>query len=254
MRYRLCLAALALVVIGAATPPAATAQETPRVTVEVEAGPVWQSRNDAQIPNDQRGTRFSVRDVVGSGPWPAGRLYLTWHFNERHSLRALAAPLSITETGVLGGSVGFAGATYQPAVPVQATYKFNSYRLTYRYRYRHGTRATWWIGVTAKIRDANIELHQGSTTSRKTDVGFVPLAHVGVEWRVAPRWRVIGDLDALAGGPGRAEDLALKVGYAPGERWTLAAGYRTVEGGAAVDAVYTFAWLHYAVASLAYRF
>jgi len=34
----------------------------------------------------------------------------------------------------------------------------------------------------------------------------------------------------------------------------VAAGYRTVEGGADVDEVYNFAWLHYAVLSVSYGF
>lgn len=44
------------------------------------------------------------------------------------------------------------------------------------------------------------------------------------------------------------------MGYDSGRGWTVAAGYRTVEGGADVDAVYTFAWLRYAVVSAVYRF
>jgi hypothetical protein len=241
-------------VFALALPLTASAQDAPRFTVEIEAGPVFQTRNDVRIPNDASATRFSLRDLVGSGPWPAGRVYVTWNINERHSLRALAAPLSITETGVPGRAVDFAGASYLPGVATEGTYKFNSYRLTWRYRFRHGARWTWWVGFTAKIRDANIELRQGSTTSRKTDLGFVPLLHVAADGRLAPRWHLILDMDALAGGPGRAEDLAIKVGYDVGHRWTIAAGYRTVEGGAGVDAVYTFAWLHYAVLSAAYRF
>ncbi len=58
----------------------------------------------------------------------------------------------------------------------------------------------------------------------------------------------------LAAPQGRAFDVALKGRYALGSRAELAAGYRTVEGGADNDEVYTFAWLHYAVASLMYRF
>jgi hypothetical protein len=38
------------------------------------------------------------------------------------------------------------------------------------------------------------------------------------------------------------------------DQLTLGAGYRTIEGGADVDAVYTFAWLHFGVVSLRYRF
>jgi hypothetical protein len=61
-------------------------------------------------------------------------------------------------------------------------------------------------------------------------------------------------MDALAGGPGRAVDASVKLYADVGDRWSVAAGYRTVEGGADVDEVYNFAWLHYAVASLLYRF
>ena len=61
------------------------------------------------------------------------------------------------------------------------------------------------------------------------------------------------DADALAGGPGRAVDAAVKAGYDLGESWTLSAGYRTLEGGADVNSVYSFAWLHYAVLSLTWR-
>lgn len=245
----LLLAALACVL-----PPRAFAQDTSRFTVEAEAGPAWQTRNDVQIPNAAPATRFSLVDVAGKGPWIAGRVYLTWGINARHSLRLLAAPFSITETGTLGSAVTFAGATYQPGAPTTGTYTFNSYRLSYRYRFHRGARWTWWVGFTAKVRDAKIELQQGSTTSRKTDLGFVPLLHVSGDARVGRQWRLILDMDALAGGPGRAEDVAVKVGRDLGRHWTVAAGYRTVEGGAAVSSVYAFAWLHYAVLSVTHRF
>ena len=71
--------------------------------------------------------------------------------------------------------------------------------------------------------------------------------------RLSPRWRISGDLDALAAPQGRAEDLALKLRYDPTDRWSLALGYRMLEGGADSDTVYTFAWLHYVVASASLR-
>jgi hypothetical protein len=235
------------------TPSAAAAQEPSGYSVEIELGPVWQTRNDVQIPNDPSATRFSLRDLTGSGPWPAARLYLSWHINERHEIRALFASLTIVETATIAAPVEFAGASYLARTATEGTYTFNSYRVTYRYRFHRGSDWTWWIGFTAKIRDANIELRQGSTSSRKTDLGFVPLLHVAADRRLSPSWRVRLDADALAGGPGRAEDVSLKAAWDVG-RWTLSGGYRTVEGGADVDAVYTFAWLHYAVLSAAVRF
>lgn len=252
------LGALTLLAIGVAlAAPATSAAQaspaTPRVILELEAGPAWQSYNDQQIPNNPSATRFSLSDLAGTGPFPAGRFYATWNVNERHGLRLLVAPFSLTETGVSDVAVNFAGETYAAGAPIEATYKFNSYRLSYRYRLRSSERATTWVGFSAKIRDALVELQQGATTSSKDDLGFVPLLHLAGEWRVAPRWRVNADFDGLAGGPGRAFDVAVKAGYDLSEPVTVNVGYRTVEGGADVPEVYSFAWLHYAVASVVWR-
>jgi hypothetical protein len=246
---------LIVVFWAAATPVFGSDGKTEsRFVVELEGGAVWQSKNDVQIPNSEDGTRFSLVDVVGNGPWPTARLYVTWNISPRHSLRALAAPLSITETGLLTSTTNFAGSVFEPNSPTEATYKFNSWRLTYRYRFHNGARWAWWVGFTAKVRDAKIELKQGNTSAEKTDLGFVPLLHVRGQVRFTERWRLVLDVDALAGGPGRAEDASLKIYADINDRWSVAAGYRTVEGGADVDEVYNFAWFHYAVVSGTYRF
>jgi hypothetical protein len=233
--------------------PTLAVAQSPRLIVELEGGPVWQSYNDVEVPNDGTATRFALDELAGTGPWPAGRLYLTWNLGERHGLRALVAPFSLTETGTPAEPIGFAGADYAAGEPVEATYTFNSYRLTYRYRALGGDRSAAWIGFTAKIRDATIALEQGPTSSRKDDVGFVPLLHLAGDWYFAPDWRLRFDADGLAGGPGRAIDATLKLGYDIGRHWTVSAGYRTLEGGADVDEVYAFAWLHYLVGSVSYR-
>jgi len=227
--------------------------QQPQWVVELEGGPAWQSYNDLEIPNDGTATRFSLFDLAGSGPWPTGRVQVTWNPRERHGFRVLLAPFSLTETGQPEEAVQFAGGVFQPGVPTRATYTFNSWRLGYRYLARTGQRTTAWIGFTAKVRDAVIRLEQGETTSEKDDLGFVPLLHLAGQWRLAPRWRLDFDADALAGGPGRAADVTVRIGYELGDRWSVRAGYRTIEGGADVSEVYTFAWLHQAVLSVAWR-
>ena len=252
MTSRLALS-VTVVALALLPPRQATAQDSATWTVELEGGPVWQSYNDVEIPNDGTATRFSLRDLAGAGPWAAGRLYVTWRPSDRHALRALAAPLTVTGTGTPSSSLNFAGATFQAGVPADATYTFDSYRLTYRYRWHQGDRATAWVGFTAKIRDAATVLEQGSTAGRKTNVGLVPLLHLAGRWSMAPSWSLSLDVDALAGGPGRAEDVALEHRRDLGERWSVEAGYRMVEGGADVDEVYAFAWLHYAAFSVLWR-
>ena len=246
------VAFLAATLLALALPGDVVAQ-TSALVFELEGGPAWQSYNDVEIPNDGSATRFSLEELAGNGPWPAGRLYVTWNVAERHGVRLLLAPFSLTEAGTPTRSLDFAGETYAAGSPLEATYTFNSYRLSYRYRFRDGERWTGWVGFTAKLRDATIALTQGSTASRKDDLGFVPLLHFASDLRLGGGWALALDVDALAGGPGRAVDAALEVERDLGDGWSAQVGYRTVEGGADVTDVYTFAWLHYAVASLRWR-
>lgn len=242
--------------LRAAAFPAANAAlaAVPRLELELEGGAVWQTKNDVQIPNDASGSRFSLADLAGEGPRAAGRVYLTWNITPRHGLRAMGAPLRIEDAGTPDAAIRFAGESFAAGVPTAAVYEFNSWRLTYRYRIAGGARARWWIGLTAKIRDAKVELAQGSRIATDTNVGFVPLLHVAGDVELADRWRFLLDVDALAGGPGRAIDGAAKVAFDVADAWRLTAGYRTLDGGADVADVYTFAWLHYAAVSSVWRF
>ncbi len=241
------LAVLALI------PGGAIAGSTRPITIELEAGPVWQSRNDIEIPNDGSATRFSLVDLVGSGPYFSYRAYISLNFAQKHGVRLLLAPLTIEDSGTPPVPIGFDGETFEPGVPVNATYRFNSYRLTYRYAFFENERWCWRVGFTAKIRDAEIALTQRGVSASNSNVGFVPLLHVSGEWRWSQKLSVLLDADALAAPQGRAEDVALKLSYQMADRWTMAVGYRMLEGGADNDDVYTFAWLHYAVVSVAVR-
>lgn len=247
---------LVIFLVAVALVPASSAQEEftgNRWCLAWEVGPVWQTVNDLQIPNTAEGTRFSLVDAVGKGSWFAQRVTLEYHLTDRSSLRALVAPLSIEAGGNLAASTAFNGAEFAPG-PASATYKFNSYRLSYRYLWKNTGSWRWHIGFTAKIRDAKVALRQGDLASVKTNVGFVPLLHLAARRTLGERWHLDLNLDALAGGPGRAEDLAIKIGYRPEPAWTVSLGYRMIEGGADVEEVYSFAWLHYATGSVAVEF
>lgn len=255
-KLKLIIIGIALIMVNlpVTTCIAGQSDSLKQFVTQLEIGPVWQGRNDVQIPNNENGTRFSLVDLVGKGPFPGVRIYFTWRITERHSIRLLLAPLRYTESGTFSSPVSFAGKTYDPGRPVDATYQFNSWRLTYAYKFHHGDQWRWWIGFTAKIRDAVIRLEQNSVSSEKTDLGFVPLLHIRGEYHINDNWWIFLDIDALAGGPGRAEDGTLQFGYNFNDQWGVSAGYRTVEGGADVEEVYNFAWLHYLVMSAHFTF
>ena len=219
----------------------------------VEAGPVWQSRNDVQIPGDT-GTRFSLKDIAGSGPFPYIRVELTYKFNDKHSLRFLVAPFEYTETGVLNDNVSFAGESFNAGQATDVKYQFNSYRATYRYRFFSNDNWQWHVGGTLKVRDAEIKLTQGNVSASDTDVGVVPLLNLYGEYKLTNAWTFILDFDGLASPQGRALDLGLIARYNISDAWYLSGGYRTLEGGADNDSVYSFAWFQYFVLSAGYRF
>jgi hypothetical protein len=155
--------------------------------------------------------------------------------------------------GIVVRDTEFAGEIFS-AGPTKGTYKFNAYKVTYRYTFVDKPNLRWRVGFTGVIRDADVELRQGDLQANDDNVGFVPALHLSSDYRFAERWMLRFDFDGLAGGPGRLFDVALKLDYAVNDNWRIGGGYRTLEGGADTDEVYSFGWLHYAVVDIRYLF
>jgi len=228
-------------------------QAAGRWRLDFENGGAWAGYNDVQIPGTS-GTRFSLTDDFSVDSAYYFRLRLSFQIHPRHSLSLLFAPLSLKASGRTAEPILFNGAAFPAGAEAEAGYRFNSYRLTYRYELIRGDKWKLGIGFTAKIRDAGIKLEAGGINSEKTNVGFVPLLHVRVEWTPAPRLGFLIEADALAAPQGRAEDVALTLLYRLGPAISLKAGYRIVEGGADGEEVYNFALIHYAAAGLVVEF
>ena len=87
-----------------------------------------------------------------------------------------------------------------------------------------------------------------------SNVGFVPLLSFNAEYRFAPRWTAVVDVDGLIAGQGRAIDAAAKIRHDLTDHWSVSTGYRTFEGGVDNSERFAFGWFHFAVASIGYRF
>lgn len=204
----------------------------------------WQSSNVNQIPNSDQGTRFDIADF-SKGASYAPRFYFSYAFNENHSLRALVFPFQAEGDKVLSEELKFDGKSFAPGINLNAKYKFYSYRLTYQYRLLTNEDWELKIGFTAKIRNAAVELSQGATQQKYSNVGFVPLLYFNAKYFLSPIWHLELDMDALAAPQGRAEDISVQAWYTINPTWRVGGGYRTLEGGADNSKVYTFAWLHF---------
>jgi hypothetical protein len=222
--------------------------------VDIEGGMVTPGYNDVQIPNNETGTRFSLKNDLDIEQKAYYRLRLTYRLGKKHALSLLYAPLSLDATGILESPVNFEGIHFDSDSFVNALYRFNSYRLTYKYQLVSKPKLNFYIGFTAKIRDAEVKLETDTRNSSKTNVGFVPLLHVSLQWKWGKRLGFLFEADALAAKQGRAEDVATAIFYHLGRNVNLKFGYRFVEGGANVDEVYTFAMINYFFGGLIFSF
>lgn len=219
---------------------------------DAEGGRVGAAHNTVKIPLDG-GTRFSLTDELKSDAAPYLRLRVGRR-SGRGDISFLAAPLTLRSSGRLDRAVNFKGEVFPGGVPVEAVYRFNSYRVKYlREFYRRDGLLMCWGGAL-KLRHAGITLTGGGASAESKDTGLVPLAAFSLDYAFSPGWLLNFDAEALGAPQGRAEDVMLAVSreLRPGMR--LRAGYRFLEGGSGAGEVYTFAWLHYFLAGLTVEF
>ncbi|MBS3742618.1 MAG: hypothetical protein KGY74_10900 [Candidatus Cloacimonetes bacterium] len=221
--------------------------------VDIESGAIFTGYNDVRIPGDE-GTLFSLKEDLTTDVEPYFRSRLHYHFNPKHHLILLYAPLEVTATGKVDKDIDFQGEVFPANTDLKSIYKFNSYRITYRYDFVRKTNLTFGLGFTAKIRDAIISLENDTIKAEKENVGFVPIINFKSNWKMKEKLWLILEGDALAAPQGRAEDVALKLNYQLNKKLGLNIGYRLLEGGADNDEVYTFSLFHYAALGLSYQF
>jgi hypothetical protein len=215
---------------------------------EAETGIAWASRNDVRIPG-AGGTDLSLVHDLDPSAAPVFRARVGAVLAERHHLFLTWAPVRLDARGALPRDVRFAGEDFAAGSSAFARYRFDSYRLTYRYALVRSSPLDLELGATAFVRDAAISL-QGARYAEKANVGFVPLLSFRLEWRFATPVSLLLDGDALAARQGRAEDVlvALRAQVRPGVH--LHAGYRIIEGGADNAEVYNFALVNQLVVGL----
>jgi len=220
-----------------------------QAVIDIEAGLVSTGYNDVRIPGDQ-GTLFSLNEDLEANFKIFYRIRVNYNLSSRHSLSLLYAPLTVLSDGRLSDDIMFADVIFPANSDLDATYRFNSYRLTYRYDIVQKPKLDFGLGFTAKIRDAKITLASQGLYGEKINVGFVPIINFRLLWRLDDKFGFMIDGDALAAPQGRAEDILVAATYRLSKRVGLKAGYRILEGGADNDEVYPFSLFHYASVGL----
>ena len=240
---------LVVLLIGLIAPAAAQA----KWQVDFESGLAVSGYNNVRIPGNT-GTKFSLSRDLDIDQAVFWRARFSRNFGAKHSLSLLIAPLKFNAEGRLENDLKFAGGEFAANTFVRAKYRFDSYRVTYRYDFYRHDRLRLGIGFTGKIRDAAIGVEGGGKKAEKTNTGFVPLINFRAQWKMSSLFGALLDGDALAAPQGRAEDILLALTTSTSKNLQFKIGYRLLEGGADNDQVYTFALVNYLVVGATWGF
>ncbi len=218
------------------------------VDLMLEAGYVWQNRNDTRIPPDTGDTLDF--DTFDKGPFFHYRVETVVKYFDNHWFRFVYAPFEIDVSGASEIDIRFKDSTFSSAQDIDVSYKFNSYRLGYIYKLSEN----FQIGFTGKIRDAKIQLSQNGLTETNTNVGFVPLLYFATQWELSKGFHFVFETDFAAASQGRAVDGAIKFRREFADSLQVGLGFRSLEGGADNETVVAFSWFNYAVLDLKFTF
>jgi hypothetical protein len=228
-----------------------TAVVNAQTNVDIESGAVFTGYNNVRIPGDT-GTLFSLKNDLNAKSNIFIRIRAGYTINNRHTISLLYAPLTVKSNGSTNKQIDFNGVSFASNTALNADYQFNSYRITYRYDIVKRPKIDFGLGITAKIRDAEIALRSAEFASSKKNVGFVPIINFKLHWKLNEKMGVLFEGDALAAPQGRAADVLLAGTYKFSDQFLFRFGYRILEGGADNDEVYNFTLIHYATVGLTY--
>ncbi|MGD8824905.1 MAG: hypothetical protein PVI24_08000 [Myxococcales bacterium] len=253
----------------------ATLTKPPRVewSLYAELGFLAVASHIVQLSKD--GTHFDYRSEGGQDVlFPFFRLSTDVKFNGRHTLVFLYQPLKLTGETVLSEDTVFDGIVFPAGTPLNSTYGFPFWRLSYLYDFlrRRGDEVS--IGFGLQIRNATITFTSADGTLRadRRDVGPVPLLKFRGRWTFdSGVWwgtEIDGIYAPISGINGSDEkitgallDASLRVGYDFLKRVSGFLNVRYLGGGAQGTQKnpsppsdgYTKNWLHFITVSLGFE-
>ena len=165
------------------------------------------------------------------------RIKYTHDLKNNWFLSFLYAPLETNYQIKNKTPIIFNNSHYQ-AGKVDVFYKFNSYRVGFLKKIER-KKYSYWGGLVGKIRDARIEVSQGSINDSFSNIGFVPLLSFGGEYKFRD-FSLYSHTDALAAPQGSAYDTQLEIRIYKNKQ-SYSWGYRLLGGGVDNEKIKNFA-------------
>ena len=203
-------------------------------------------KNVLQCPNTVDGTRvpldqdFDRRRVGVFSP----RVELEYVYKRNHFILT-AAWLTDKFEGISVEDIRFNGTTFDTGSSLLTTYRFDTYRIGYRYRIVARERFDFELGATLLVRDASITMNDYNRPVKFTNVGVAPLISYRIGWNPSNRITVLSYGDGFAVKQGRAIDVYAGIKYQFNNLLSANLGYRLLDGGSDVESIYTMALYQY---------
>ncbi len=207
---------------------------------------VFSGDNTLQRPNNDEGTRihlnkeFDLNHKVNFSP----RVEVEYVYRRNHFI--LTGTLLKTKYhGISPTDIYYNGTYFPESTDMHISYRFNTYRIGYRYGLVKRAKFNFELGATLLIRDAAISMKDNSQKTKYSNVGVAPLISYYIDWCVSSNFSLLSYGDGFAIKYGRAFDLFAGVEYMFNDLLSATLGYRLLDGGSDVKKIYTMAQFNY---------
>ncbi|MEG0948803.1 hypothetical protein [Chryseobacterium sp.] len=204
------------------------------------------ANNTLQRPNNDEGTRIFLNKEFDRKHRAifSPRVELEYTYKRNHFILT-GSLLKDQFEGISMKEIRYDGTTFAGGSNLNTTYRFNTYRIGYRYRLVDRMRFDFELGATLLIRDAAITMRSESQKAKYSNVGVAPLLSYYLGWNPTESFSLLSYGDGFAVGLGRAFDIFAGARYRFSPILSAIIGYRLLEGGSDVKKIYTMALFNY---------
>ena len=191
-------------------------------------GPAFLSKQE--IRGGEGGTTFDLYDFNRDSD-PVSTAAVSWEFDlkGKHSMILSFWPFESRDQGKFTEPVNFGDEVFPADTNIRSAWLMYDLRGSWNYDIYDDKKwsVDLGLGITAQYLDIFLQTTEGPTISESiTDTSVLPLAHLDVLYRFAPKWGIYGDLEGIWLDSDWIFDSILALQYDFNPQWGADFGWR----------------------------